>query len=295
MKNRLLKRSLGLGLGLALLVGGCAGRVSNYTDPQVKQLVAFVQDAAKAVHQQGETVFAEFDTPGSRWFKGDLYIVAYDDQGVRTAYGAHPERVGENGVGVNDLNGRPTASAFLTETSRPGKNSGWAFYRWAKAGQKTPLWKGTYVMRVKAPSGKEYVVGSGLYEMKLDRLIVQDLVDEAAALVQAKGTKAFKELRDKTGKYLFQDFYVFVDKPDGTELVNAAFPKIENTNIFDLKGSSGDLIVQRYIALALKKGSGWISYRWPRPGQTVDSNKLTYVKKVESGGQTYIVGSGLYL
>ncbi len=42
------------------------------------------------------------------------------------------------------------------------------------------------------------------------------------------------------------------------------------------------------------QGSGWIDYMWPKPGESEPSKKMTYVKKVKVGEETFIVGSGFY-
>ena len=39
---------------------------------------------------------------------------------------------------------------------------------------------------------------------------------------------------------------------------------------------------------------GW-TYYWYKPGQNTPARKQTFVRKVQSGRDTYIVGSGIYL
>jgi signal transduction histidine kinase len=46
--------------------------------------------------------------------------------------------------------------------------------------------------------------------------------------------------------------------------------------------------------MAMNNGSGWVSYYWYKPGRNEPAYKNTFVKKVQSGGNTYIVGSGFY-
>jgi signal transduction histidine kinase len=89
--------------------------------------------------------------------------------------------------------------------------------------------------------------------------------------------------------------YVFVNAPDGTELVNPAQPSLEGKNILDLKDVKGKPLAREYITAAMKDGSAWVGYYWYKPGSNTPTPKLTYVRKVQSGQQTYIVGSGLYV
>ena len=90
------------------------------------------------------------------------------------------------------------------------------------------------------------------------------------------------------------DTYVFVDKPDGIELVNPAQPSLEGKNLMNVKDVNGKLMVREYIDLALKKGSAWTDYYWYRPGDNTPARKYTYVKKVMFDGEAYIVGAGLF-
>jgi hypothetical protein len=158
-----------------------------------------------------------------------------------------------------------------------------------------PTWKSSFVKRITFPSGKEYLIGSGIYNMEMDRLFIEDLVNSAAALVGKRGKDAFGQLRDKTGPYVFMDTYVFVDTVDGVELVNPAQPSLEGTNIIDLKDVNGKSLAREYIAAAMNEGTAWVEYSWYKPGDNTPARKLAYVRKVQFGQETYIVGSGLYV
>jgi signal transduction histidine kinase len=94
---------------------------------------------------------------------------------------------------------------------------------------------------------------------------------------------------------MFLDTYVFVDSPDGTELVNGAQRSLEGKNIIDLKDLNGKALARDYIAAAMKDGSAWVDYYWYKPGDNTPARKQAYVRKVQYGQDTYIVGSGLYM
>jgi hypothetical protein len=63
-----------------------------------------------------------------------------------------------------------------------------------------------------------------------------------------KGSRAFEELRNKKGSFYFMDTYVFVDTPEGVELVNPAQPYLEGKNIAELKNAGDVTIVKDYIS-----------------------------------------------
>jgi signal transduction histidine kinase len=90
------------------------------------------------------------------------------------------------------------------------------------------------------------------------------------------------------------DTYVFVTRSDGMELVNPGQPSLEGKNLIDVKDVNGNPLVRNYITAAEREGSAWVDYYWYKPGQNVPAKKHTYVQKVHSGGNTYIVGSGFY-
>jgi hypothetical protein len=172
---------------------------------------------------------------------------------------------------------------------------GWVHYMHPEPGDIFPTWKSTFVKRVRFPSGREMAVGSGIYNMQMDRAFIEDVVDRAATLVAARGKDAFGELRDKTGPFVFMDTYVFVDTPDGVEVVNPAQPSMEGANLSGLTDLRGRAVTDEYIALAMREGSGWVEYYWYKPGDNTETRKQAYVRRVQSGGETFIVGSGVYL
>ncbi len=54
-------------------------------------------------------------------------------------------------------------------------------------------------------------------------------------------------------------------------------------------------VVQKLIDAVRTKSSGWVQTMWPKLSEGKDAKKLTYVKKVDSGGKAFVVGSGIYL
>jgi len=120
------------------------------------------------------------------------------------------------------------------------------------------------------------------------------LVDQAASLLQSKGTEAFTEFRKKDSKWLKDDTYIFVFNMNGIELFHPIEPELEGKNIVDLKDVNGKAYVQETIETAKTQGSGWIDYMLPKPGESKPSKKSSYFKKVKVGEETFIVGSGYY-
>jgi len=120
------------------------------------------------------------------------------------------------------------------------------------------------------------------------------LVDQAASLLQSKGTEAFTEFRKKDSKWLKDDTYIFVLNMNAILLFNPINLELEGKNIIDLKDVNGKAYVQEFIETAKTQGSGWIDYMWPKPGESKPSKKSSYIKKVKVGEETFIVGSGFH-
>jgi len=257
------------------------------------ELMNLVREGAAVFEEKGEASYHEFRQKGTKWFNGDTYFFVWDTNGTRLFFAPDPGIEGRNMRDLKDNIGRPIGQMIIdTGTSPSGE--GWINYMYPEPGNIFPTWKSTFVKRVTFPSGEKRIIGSGVYNMRMDKAIIEDVVNRAAGLVSANGEKAFDSLRDKQGPFVFMDTYVFVNSPDGTELVNPAQPSLEGKNLMDVKDLKGKTLVKDYITAAMEKGSAWVEYYWYLPGQNTSALKQTFVKKVESGDKTYIVGSGFY-
>jgi len=288
-------------LGGSWVLVGCgvyladAPKVAPATKPMTApELTALVRDAATVFAQRGEAAYPEFRTRGTRWFRDDTYFFVWNMDGIRSFHAADPSLERQDASGVKDVLGRPYGRMFLEAAASPS-GEGWVHYEYPEPGNLFPVWKSVFVKRVKFPSGEQRLIGAGVYNMQMDKAFIVDVVDRAAALVQAQGKDAFAELRDRTGPFRFMDVYVFVDTPDGTELVNPAQPSLEGRNIMKLADAKGKLMGREYIAAAMKQGTAWIEYDWYKPGDNTPAHKQAYVRRVQAGPNTYIIGSGLYV
>ena len=122
---------------------------------------------------------------------------------------------------------------------------------------------------------------------------IETLVDNAAALVDIKGKAAFSEFRERGSKWWSGDVYIFAYAPDGTVLLNPAFPTREGHSYRGETDKSGKAFHDELIKTAQTKGSGWVDYWLPKPGQTEPSQKWSYVRAVKAEG-IVLVGAGIY-
>lgn len=257
------------------------------------ELMSLVRDAAEVFEQRGEKAFPEFRKLGSKWFHDDTYFFVWTMEGTRYFHAADPTIEGIDVSRLKDVLGRPMGRMFLDTAASPS-GEGWVHYMYPEPGDVFPTWKSSFVKRVMFPSGTPFLVGCGIYNMTMDKAFIEDVVNRAADLIADHGSRAFDNLRDKTGPFVFLDTYVFVESPDGVELVNPAQPSLEGKNLLALQDLRGTLLVRDEIAAAMKDGSAWIDGYWYKPGDNVPARKQTFVRKVQHGPETYIVGSGMY-
>lgn len=258
------------------------------------ELMTLVRDAAALFEQRGAAAYSEFRKPGSKWLHDDVYFFIWTMDAIRVFHGADPGLEGQNVRDSKDVQGRPFGKMFL-DAARSTSGEGWVHYMYPEPGNIFPIWKSSFIKRVQFPSGKEHLIGCGIYNMQMDKTFITDIVNRAADLIVEQGKDAFGQLRDRTGPFVFMDTYVFVNAPDGTELVNAGQPSLEGKNLIDLRDLKGKAVVRDEIALAMKEGRGWVDLYWYKPGDNIPTRKQTFVQKVQSGQDVYIIGAGFYV
>jgi cytochrome c len=124
---------------------------------------------------------------------------------------------------------------------------------------------------------------------------VETLVIKAAALVEKESkARAFAKFKMKESEWLHGDTYLYAYDFKGNVLLNAAFPEREGTNIAGQKDAKGKPFQDQILQVAATKGAGWVSYMFPKPGQTEPSEKWAFVKKVTFDGTPGLIASGFY-
>jgi signal transduction histidine kinase len=266
-----------------------------YDHVETRELVALVEDAAALVAAEGEGSFEKFRTPDSRWRQGERYVFVLSPDGFMHVH-PDPELEGKSDLDLKDVNGKPIIRGLIrTATATPGRSEGWYHYQWAVPGGLFPRWKSSYVRLVQAPSGEGYVVGSGMYDDRMERAFVVDIVRSAVAEIEAGGEAAFDLLRDPTGPFLVKDTYVFVHDMNLLGLVNPAFPSLEGRNLMDVRDTHGRYVNREMVDVVRTSGSGWVDYMWPKPGESESTLKSAYVSRARIGDRALVVGCGVYL
>jgi cytochrome c len=106
----------------------------------VKRAAAYVQ------YQGKEKALAEISTPKGMFDKGELYVFAYDLQGVMLAHPNNPALIGQNLIAVPDAEGKLFRKEIVEKAK--SKGSGWVDYIYLNPETKRQEHKSTYFQKV---------------------------------------------------------------------------------------------------------------------------------------------------
>ncbi|HUP65342.1 MAG TPA: cache domain-containing protein [Thermoanaerobaculia bacterium] len=152
----------GLPLVVLLLSVGCATAITPRANSR-EEIVSYVTQAAQLVASEGLDACSTLSSP--RWYSGGWYVFVFEMDGPVVCHPFQPSRVGTMENDVVDSNGKRIGDAFMQAVKTP-QRSGWVDYVWPRPGSDVPVAKSSYVVRVTAPDGKDYVVGAGGYQVQ---------------------------------------------------------------------------------------------------------------------------------
>ena len=273
--------------------------ITVYQYRETKDLVRFVYEAAIEINELGEKSFPLFRKPNSKWFKGDKFIFVYNLNGVSYV---HPfDRSHENQFGLIffDAEGKCPVSLLNQAVADIKKPYGWVHYLAARPNTIFPVWKTSFAMKVEGPSGKEYVVGSGIYNMRIEKDFIEKTVNAAVELISKHGESAFQEITRTSSRFVYSNISLFVINSKGSLVVDPVFPQEKNRgrtkrNILNVVDSMGNYPIRKLIKKLTTRPAAWVMYMTPKPGQSTSSKMLLYAKKVSVKNRNYIVGSGIF-
>ena len=123
-----------------------------------EEMVAFVQEAVAYAQQNGkEKALAEFSSRNGSFFRGVLYIYAYDYNGTTIAHPVNPEKIGVNRLQEPDAEG----TWFITNLREAAYNgTGFTTYTYINPVHNNTIEKKLgFVMKV----DDSWWLGSGIY------------------------------------------------------------------------------------------------------------------------------------
>lgn len=125
----------------------------------------------------------------------------------------------------------------------------------------------------------ESIVGHYQAQQKLG------VLSEAEAKLQAK--EALRALR-YAGKQ-----YVWIHNRDLVMIMHPFATQLEGQSIRDKRDPDGIALFQEMNKVVAANGSGYVDYKWPKPGEADPVSKTSYVKEFKAWG--WVIGTGLYV
>jgi cytochrome c len=272
--------------------------IADDVQPVHKEIIAlktFVDSGLKYIKQKGaQAAYKEFDNPKGLFRKGNQYIFVYGYNGKVLAYGSDPkELVGKNLFNGKDKFGTPYFQLFVEAARRGG---GVVSYYWPRPDTGVLQYKTSYII----PVDDKTFIGAGIYkalevqksqEVKINEL--KKFVDSGAEYIKKMGAEeAYKEFNKPQGKFVKDDWYIFVIKHDGLLPAHGGNPKkMVGSNLTEVTDEFGTPLMLLFIEAA-KSGGGVVSYYWPHYVEGGNIRfKTSYILPLDS--QTFI-GAGYY-
>jgi len=123
---------------------------------------------------------------------------------------------------------------------------------------------------------------------------VKAKVQEAAAALQSGDLSDFNTdgKWNSENKWVWKDTYVFVYDCGADKALAHPTLAVEGKTIMGIKDKAGKELFVALCEAGGKENGGWVSYMWPKKGETEPSQKVSYALQVE--GQSFQVSSGIY-
>ena len=148
-----MKRNVALLLVIGLFSFAVLSHAADTEDAKtlVKQAAAYVK------YQGKEKALTEISTPKGMFDKGELYVFAYDLQGVMLAHPKNPALIGQNLINVPDTEGKLFRKEIVEKAKSQG--SGWVDYLYLNPETNRQEHKTTYFLKV-----GDIIICCGIYK-----------------------------------------------------------------------------------------------------------------------------------
>jgi len=123
----------------------------------------------------------------------------------------------------------------------------------------------------------------------------ESLVKLAAETVAKNGiASAMFDISQKDGDFCNRDTYVYMMNMDAVIMAHPYAHSLIGINLSGsfLKDKNGKERPMMLVNFAKEKGSGWISYLWPKPNEKKESEKFCYIYKIKDAN--LFLAAGIY-
>ena len=133
---------------------------------------------------------------------------------------------------------------------------------------------------------------------------VQSAIDQAFSVIQSTyNNEAFGDMaaRKAAAIDLIKKMrwgkgnkgYFWLQDTDSNIIMHPIKPSLDGKNLSNAKDTDGKYIFKLFSETAKEKGSGFVDYKWPKPGFEKPVSKISYVKLFKPWN--WVIGGGIYL
>jgi len=266
----------------------------EYDYVQTIQLIEFVENASIKLQNEGVESFfnSKYDKIDN---KKSNFIFIYDLNGKCIFHPVLDNLENQDLIEFKDINGKPVIKMIVDIASKGKNQTGWVHYLWTETGELHPLWKSSYIKGVKCKDGNFYAIGSGIYNMTIEKVFIKQMIDSAASLINVMGDSSIAFIKDRSNYFSIYDNYVYAVDFEGKTIIDPSFPNGAGRNILNFKDFTGKFIIKEMIKKLQNQDSAWVMYMWPKPKDKKPSKKLAYIRKVYLNGKPAIIGADLFV
>ncbi len=206
-----------------------------------------------------------------RFNSGRGYYFATNLDGKEELFAARPGEEGKDYLDVRDSRGKYLVREMIEVVK--GAGEGFVEYTWTKPGSEGRDFPKIAFVKLFEPLN--YFIGTGEY------------LDDMTADIQA-------EVLERIGTIRYADSgYIFIVSYDG--LVLSGHPKQKNVgkNLWEMEDPDGVKVIQEERRAVENRSGDFIRYRWPRPGESEASPKISFIKGIADW--EWMVGTGVYV
>jgi len=207
-------------------------------------------------------------------YLGNNYIFINDVQYKMIMHPIKPSLEGKNLSKLKDQTGKYFFKEY-TDLAK-SKGQGTVDYLWPKPGSEKPVPKLSYAAFYKP---WQWVIVTGVYMEAAEQEIKKDVRAIVNDLRYGKDGNDYFYIFSKKTKKMIQH--------PKTKLIGADI----GSDIF--KDADGKYLLLDQLKIALDKGKGFLWYKWPKIGEEVPVNKLTYVKLFPHWN--WVIATGVYM
>lgn len=147
------------------------------------------------------------------------------------------------------------------------------------------------------PTVEEKIVNDKKEALKISTQIVFSLINsfeqkvEKGSLPLEEAQKIVKE-QVKALRYHEKEYF-WIHGMDLKMIMHAVKPELDATDISQMKDPNGVFLFREMNKVIDENGSGYVFYMWPRAGESLPIEKLSYVQLHKKWG--WVVGTGVYI